>query len=64
MLLMLCYILAGTRTQNLRLRRPTPYPLGHKDTDVTTVSKANNNLVDAVRRQQTIQVMQLALIFL
>ena len=22
----------GTRTRNLRLRRPTPYPLGHADT--------------------------------
>ena len=25
------YVLEGTRTLNLRLRRATPYPLGHKD---------------------------------
>ena len=25
-------IRGGTRTRNLRLRRPTPYPLGHADT--------------------------------
>ena len=29
-------VLDGTRTRNLRLRKPTPYPFGHKDKNYTT----------------------------
>ena len=40
------YWLEGTRTLNFRLRRATPYPLGHKDFpfNITSVSPYHNNI--------------------
>ena len=40
----------GTRTPNLRFRRPTPYPLGHAGTVVILVDASTMNYKITVRR--------------
>ena len=40
----------GTRTPNLRFRRPTPYPLGHAGTVVISVDASTMNYKITLRR--------------